>query len=254
MITKEALTIDPENHQDIHSKAETILLRKLLTLKNAFPFLTNFDKAIRGAMDKTGVFFQNNDIPDNTQNLWTYMIKDFATAINSLGMIGVSYAISRKEDSNVNELKQKAIAKFNSSAPIPELDKKLNQLKQAGVDTGEYERILEEETQNIMQNIFDLDAEGLNKFSLLLDINPAMKSQISKIINTNRNILTRNTQKQTAMTMPAKGLARTMTPEIAQQLSDGFKKYMETLNSKYGSESLQLLNQEIQNYMRSQTK
>jgi hypothetical protein len=82
----------------------------------------------------------------------------------------------------------------------------------------------------------------MSEFASKLNISNEFKTQLNTVISSNKDILSSpNVQKQT----------EPITPAVAQQLANDFKQYMEAIKNKYGEQSFQVLNQQMQQLMKA---
>jgi hypothetical protein len=243
----EALTVD-QSGRDISHIAGFSLNKKILALRQ-FQFIKNVSDQIRTEMEKNIKTFYSQEIPDVVQQSWAQLIESIGQAINILGLTAISFAVSRKEDSQIPQLKQDAINKFKSSQISQKLTQQINELKNNGVDASVYSKILNDSTQNIVDGLFKLQPDDLSRFVADLAVGNEIKTKLLNVIKSNRISLTpKDEQGQTAAGIPSKKQAR--EPQIdAKQVSSDFKKFMEMMRDKYGPQSLQLVSKEIQNLM-----
>lgn len=244
----ETLAVD-ENGQDVYGKVQTILLKKLVATKMQFPFMKEIDAKIREAAGNTADFFDKNEISDETQFKWLRMVEVLAQSFNSLGMVAVSYSISRTPTSNLEELKAKAVSKFNNSAFIQTVNRALAELKSLGINTNEYTQVITQSVSSVVSGVFQLNSGDLSRFTQNLNISEDSKAQILRTITEKRGLFvatgTDKTVQIPKMQKTPVAPAVTISPEIAKVIANNFSAYMAKMKEKFGNDALVAMQQAL---------
>lgn len=239
----EALAVDG-NGDDVYGRAQTVLLKKLVSTKMQFGFMKEIDAKIREAVGNTADFFDKNDISNEVQEEWLKFVELFAQIVNAIGMIATSYSASRTKDGNLEKFKSNALSHFQSSDFNKIANQRLNDLSSKGVKMDEYAQILSSAPGNIINQVFNLNSDNLVRFISFLNVNPNVKDKILKTIESKKGMFTSPGNAATVAT--PKQAQQQVDPELQKIIAGNFTGYIAKIKQRFGIDGLAAMKKAIE--------